>query len=132
MRLPCRVPWGWRMDARRFDDLSRLLASGVSRRRVLKTFAVTALGGLAVRSVGVAAAPSRELGEKCGTGRQCASGFCDTAQRPGQCACPPGTTACGGHAGSPIACVPACPAGQVLHPYVCRCCTPTDAGCIFA
>ncbi len=131
------------MDPRRFDDLSRLLASGVSRRHLLKSFAMMALGGLFVGSAEVAAAqPSRGLGETCGTDRQCASGFCYTAQRPGQCACPPGTSlpecpcppgtaACGGHAGSPIICVPACPEGQVLHPYVCKCCTPTESGCVF-
>ena len=117
------------MDPRRFDDLSRLLVSGVSRRRLLKAAAATALGGLFVGSAEVTtAAPSRGLGETCGTGRQCASGFCDTGQRPGQCACPPGTTPCGGHAGSPITCVPVCLQGQFLHPYTCQCVTPPTDG----
>ena len=124
------------MDSRRFDDLSRLLASGVSRRRVLKSCAMMALGGLFAGSAQVAAAEaSRGLGRTCGTDRQCASGFCDTTQRPGRCACPAGTTPCGGRAGSPITCVPDCPEGQVLHQYVCQCCTPTESGagseCVF-
>ena len=116
------------MDPRRFDDLSRLLASGVSRRRVLKSFAMMALGGLFAGSGEVvAASPARGLDERCGTDRQCASGFCDTTQRPGRCACPPGTTECGRHAGPPKGCFPNdyCPEGQFLHPYVCECFTPT-------
>ena len=117
------------MAEHHFDDLSRLLASGVSRRRMLQAVAATALGGLFVGSAAVAtAAPSRGLGETCGTDRQCASGFCDTAQRPGQCACPPGTIPCGGHAGSPITCVPVCPEGQFLNPSTCQCFTPSTAG----
>jgi hypothetical protein len=122
------------MDHRRLDDLSRFLAGSGSRRRLLKAIVVAAVGGALTRApVEVAARDKcRGLGETCGTGAQCCSGFCDTAQRPGRCACPPGTTPCGGHAGSPITCIPNCPEGQVLHPYVCQCCTPTESGCIFA
>ena len=122
------------MDHQRFDDLSRLLASGVSRRRILKaaTMATVAgLFGLGGRPGAGAGENCRSLGATCGTDRQCCSTFCDTGQRPGRCACPPGTTPCGGHAGSPITCVPVCQDGQVLHPYVCQCCTPTESGCAF-
>jgi hypothetical protein len=63
------------MDDRRFDDLTRRLASGNSRRQVLKTMAGGALGGLAgALGLGRAGAAG------CNTDAECARGeTCDSA-----------------------------------------------------
>lgn len=54
------------MDSNRFDDLTRALADGISRRQVLKLFVATVVGGL------VSTEPSG-----------------------GSASCPPGTVSCG-------------------------------------
>ena len=65
------------MDIRRFDAISRTLAAGFGRRRVLKAM----LGGVGVavlRSpVPAAAGGNKAVGAKCRQHAQCASGLCE-------------------------------------------------------
>ncbi len=109
------------MDGQRFDEMTRALATGTSRRRVLKGLTGGVLGTLAgalgVSRVG--AGHGRPNGATCIRNEHCASGYCDPQTR--RCACPEGTTACGD------ACVgTTCPAGAVLDPTSCTCvCTAT-------
>ena len=72
------------MDTHRFDDLTRVLAAGTSRRRVPKTLLAGAgAGTLAVLGMhrGAEAAESRPPGAACVANRHCASGVCDPATR---------------------------------------------------
>ena len=91
------------MDGHRFDDLTRALAAGTSRRRVLKGLlggaAGAALGSLGLGR-GAAAAP-RPVGATCIRADHCASGLCD--QRTRRCVCPPGLAACNGACLDPVA-----------------------------
>jgi hypothetical protein len=72
------------MDQERFDQLTRTLATGKSRRSVLKGLTGTAVGGLlAAVGMGEAVAkpagkPSKCYGENssCTNGKQCCSGTC--------------------------------------------------------
>ncbi len=75
------------MDDHRFDDLTRTLASGASRRSVLRGM-FGAAAGAALSMVGVTggsaktkdkAKQCRGLGKKCHVGDDCCSGACDAA-----------------------------------------------------
>ncbi|CAA9551503.1 MAG: conserved hypothetical protein with Kelch motif [uncultured Thermomicrobiales bacterium] len=82
------------MDGQRFDDLTRALAAGTSRRRVLKGL-LGGIGGGALALAGATkgdAARLRPLGANCNRDDKCASGVCDLATK--HCACPPGQVAC--------------------------------------
>lgn len=83
------------MDGQRFDNLSRKLASGVSRRAALKTvLGSTAAGLLAVGARDRAAAVlCRQPGVLCAKDAHCCSGICDPDTN--RCACPEGGTLCG-------------------------------------
>ena len=74
-----------------FDDLARTLASGASRRGVLKALLATAAGSLfAGGQGGVAlAAGCHRNGLGCDTNSQCCSGFCQTQNGESRCTCPP-------------------------------------------
>ena len=85
------------MDQERFDRIARTLASGQSRRGVLKGLTGTALGGLlAAVGAGEAGArgPCRAPNHKCGKGKHaqcctsgqvCADGACTTPPPPDPC-----------------------------------------------
>jgi len=73
------------VDQQRFDELTKAIASGVSRRGVLKTLAVGAVGGLLglVGARGAAAKrppptppPCQYLGAACSVGSDCCSTMC--------------------------------------------------------
>lgn len=109
-------PEGAVMDGSQFDQLARALATGTSRRRVLKRLVGGAAAG-ALALVGarseVDAAHGRPAGATCLVDLHCASGFCDPRNR--RCVCPPGQTACGG------GCIPACrPLDQCHAAGVCE------------
>ena len=83
------------MDGQRFDDLTRALAGGTSRRRLLKGL-LGGVGGGALTLAGVArgdAARLRPLGARCRLGDQCDTGICDPVTR--RCACPADQSVCG-------------------------------------
>jgi hypothetical protein len=74
------------MDGQRFDELTRLLASGTPRRRVLKGVAGGALGLLGLRtasSVRAGADMSVDIGGECSEDEECTLGSC----LEGVCAC---------------------------------------------
>jgi hypothetical protein len=78
------------MDPNRIDDLARVVGSGQSRRRILKTLAGGAFGALAA-SVGIgdaSAAKKRSAGNVCATNADCLSNHC-LSQGRGRaiCAC---------------------------------------------
>ena len=87
------------MDGTRFDTLTRELAT---RRRLLGALFGLAAGSSALAAAADAGAARRTCrlpGDKCVQGRQCCSGFCETATRRGRirrCVCPTGLTACRG------------------------------------
>lgn len=103
------------MDSRRFDDLTRLLAGGRSRRQVLKGLVGVALGGLAAgHAVRAAAAPRLvspirliRLRTRCRPNWPACGPGC----------CPPGLTCVNGQGCAPAGSVPCaagfCPAGLV-------------------
>jgi hypothetical protein len=99
------------MDPQRFDDLTRTVAGGVSRRRLLAG-AAAALGGALNRRP--AAAACAAYGRPCAADGSCCNG--STCQG-GVCRCPARAAVCNTASGP--ACV-ACPPGQILGAG-CRC-----------
>jgi hypothetical protein len=66
------------MEPKTLDHLARLVGSGQSRRRVLKSLAGGALGAIAA-SIGIGGASARALrsvGNSCASNADCASGLC--------------------------------------------------------
>lgn len=90
------------MDQERFDRITRTLATGQSRRGILKGLTGTAIGGL-LASVGMAEAsakgPCKSPKAKCGKGKNavcCESGVCNPDGTCGVDTCAPdGTPFCG-------------------------------------
>jgi hypothetical protein len=84
------------MDANRFDDFTKALATSTSRRQVLKTLAASAMGSIAA-FVGVgqvfARTACRPLGSVCSPLSVCCSGNCNRQSH--RCDCPSGQTNCG-------------------------------------
>jgi hypothetical protein len=83
------------MDPTKFDDLTKALATGTSRRQALKTIVATTLGsiiGLGSIDAAFAAQKCRALGSKCSHGDQCCSNYCAN----NVCTCSPGPTNCNG------------------------------------
>ena len=75
------------MDGPRFDDFTRRLATGTTRRQALRLGGGSVVAGLlalAGRSEVAADDTPKPLGKKCRKDAQCASGFCDPAT--GTCA----------------------------------------------
>lgn len=114
------------MDGSRFDDLTRTLAGGLNRRRLLKGMVGGVLGGfagLAGRGATAACPP----GQAAVSGNRC---VCKSTGRPpgadGTCPCPSGLTNCGGdcvdtgrssgHCGG---CGQACPVGPNVSAISC-------------
>src|SRR5437763_17176852 len=95
------------MDSQRFDDLARALASGASRRSVLKGLVATVAGG-ALSAIAGRETPSvgaqstcRTLGESCKNDSSCCTGqnlFCQQIGETGahRCECTSGFVACNG------------------------------------
>ena len=89
------------MDSERFDDLTRALASGVSRRQTLKLLGGSLAGGLMVfLGIGEAGADPpgcKREGKNCTRHDQCCSGTCCNTVccaagqvcQDGQCVAPP-------------------------------------------
>ena len=105
------------MDGSRFDALTRSLAAGADRRRLLAGLAGGLLG-LAGRGIG--AQTCREAGRLCVNNLDCCSEICDQ----NRCACPPGTAGCGGAClpyGRPCKAGDACCNGAACQGGVCRC-----------
>ena len=72
------------MDGQRFDELTRALATGTTRRQALQlgsTGLVASLLALAGRGEVAADDTPKPLGKKCRKDAQCASGFCDPVSR---------------------------------------------------
>ena len=72
------------MDGSRFDDLTRRMAMGTSRRQALRLGGgglATALLTLAGRGEAAADDTPKPLGKKCRKDKQCESGFCDPDTR---------------------------------------------------
>lgn len=70
------------MDPKRFDDLTRALANGISRRQALKLFAVMAVGGLlGLDRIGHASAACIADGYTCSSEADCCNpGCCDPCE----------------------------------------------------
>src|SRR5919109_4936913 len=90
------------MDEQRFDDLSRKLATSVSRRQAVKILGATALGGLGalIGARGAYAHQCRSIGDTCRSNAECCERVCIDFH----CACPGGTELCP----STNECLPAC------------------------
>jgi hypothetical protein len=86
------------VDEHRFDDFTRFLGTGHSRRVVLRVLAGGALAGALTRLRGGGGAKPPDgtcqpkPGGKCSDAIPCCNGFCDT----GQCPCATGKTLCHG------------------------------------
>ena len=119
------------MDSQQFDDLTRALATGSSRRKVLKGLFAGVAGAVGLRRVTPAnAATCRNLGEACRNDSSCCSGqglFCDTVGTTGaqrcECDLSQGFVNCGGQcfstncpAGATFSCAGGCqcPSGSEL------------------
>ena len=126
------------MDGHQFDDLTRTLASGTSRRRVLKGIGGAAAAG-AFTLLGMkrsdAAPRCRELGKPCQSDAQC----CDRACTNFKCACPVGSTACNNvclvdttfltDEGNCGGCGIACSAGETCCNGVCQATETDETNC---
>jgi hypothetical protein len=128
------------MDDRRFDDLTRVFASGISRRSLVKWMAGIAGGAtvVAARQSDVAAAGLGEacddISAICTTGLDCVSSICcietgETCSSGSQCcsqACDPnGNTCCEGLGA-------ACPGSDCCGALTCEngfCCAPEGFNC---
>jgi len=78
------------MDGQRFDELTRALVSGTSRRRVLGGIVGAALGAVGLRKTrGVDAQGCGEFNDACFNNGECCSGECFIPQgrRRGKCTC---------------------------------------------
>jgi hypothetical protein len=104
------------MDQHRFDDLTRALALGRSRRQILKGLVGAMAAGLtALRGgqTGALAARNQPVGAPCARAGECASrfcvdGVCCDSSCTGQCeSCATGT--CSPVSGAPVGNRPACP-----------------------
>lgn len=106
------------MDDRRFDELTRRLAQGVSRRAAVKVGVAALLAGFGLRGHTAA--------------QQCPPG--QTANRKGDCSCPAGTDACPNgcfdrkrDANNCGDCGNVCRPGEVCRKGECRC--PAGVAC---
>ena len=64
------------MDATRFDDLTKALATSNSRRAALKAIGAALGGALGLSSIGTAFAMCQPARHACGTPKQCCSNVC--------------------------------------------------------
>ncbi len=124
------------MDSSRFDEFTKILVNGTSRRQALKTIAATVVGGVfgLSRAGEALASHCRHLGHTCEHNTECCSGFC----HDGRCRCLPDQQRCDQQCCSPGSfcfegeCI-FCPEGS----RICNdhCCPPdsfcTEFGCAF-
>ena len=107
------------MNDDRFDDLTKALATGASRRGTLKALVAVAAAGL-VAVVGrrqVAATqrpPCQPFGEICRVDVHCCTGTCTDFR----CACPPGLP---NLCPATQQCLGACPEGKAFNAATCQC-----------
>lgn len=126
------------MDPNRFDHLTKSLASGLSRRRVLGGVLGAVGGALGLRGA-ASAAFCHGLGGTCATKANCCgsavcvSGTCQPPFSGGGAGCLPGFTSCGGQCKLLLndtqncgACGNVCPADQPVCGGRCLC---TDTSC---
>ena len=110
------------MDQDRFDQRTRALGAGRSRRGMLKAVGAAALGAVGLHAGAAEADLCKTTAKACSKGSQCCSGNCTpdpgktSVTASGAICCPAGqiqtsTGQCG------------CPSGTTLHNGVC--CTPT-------
>jgi hypothetical protein len=105
------------MEPRRFDQLTKTLASSTSRRQALKAAAVAAVGGvLGWRATGTASAQGNSA-----CAHWCAAVFGADTPAAGQC-----TSAAAHGTGLCYTCGPASPGGGVAPAAIC--CTHTSSG----
>lgn len=109
------------MDDERFEELSKTLATTVSRRQAVRIIGATAAGGFAslVGARGAFARQCRDVGSNCRSNAECCSRFCDTATFKCGPSCGPEQVVCEGQ------CVGPCPGGMVISPTTCQCVCPT-------
>ncbi len=114
------------MDDRRFDDLTKQVASSSSRRYFLRSLAVAAAGvGFSLKGPQALAAQPvpkcQPLGHKCSANVQCCSRYCDKNGK--QCVCPPDIEiACNNR------CVALC--HEVGNPCQASLCDPATGRCV--
>src|SRR5438094_879279 len=109
------------MDGKRFDDLTKMLASATDRRQFIRAVVGSVAGG-AVALLGVTGAEARKcrpLDMNCRSNADCCSGFCPNTTY--KCACPAGTIPCKG------VCIPVCTASDQCH--VAGVCNPVTGQC---
>ena len=104
------------MDGERFDDLTRKLAGGVSRRRALGLLAGGTVGALGAAFGRGRRAAAQDIDDACFSNADCESGFCNRPQgrRRGKCADVSDCPFCGLLIGSPC-----CPPAQCFGGIVC-------------
>jgi hypothetical protein len=135
------------MDSNKFDEITRSLANGVSRRKMLKGLLAGAAGvvGLSRAATLEAASTCRNLGDACKSTASCCSGaglFCQDVGATGAKRCECDTSAgfinCSGTCVKASVCCTApevacngrcvdstCPAGQSFNQGTCSCGCPT-------
>jgi hypothetical protein len=106
------------MDEQRFDELSKKLATSVSRRQALRIMGTTAVGGLGALFGARGAfahhnAQCRDVGDNCRSNAEC----CDRVCLDFHCVCPGGTVLCPGT----NECLPECSGPRVFNPDTCQC-----------
>jgi hypothetical protein len=115
------------MDDQQFDQLSKSLATSVSRRQAMKVLGATAIGGVAALfgARGASAhhnARCKDIGDNCRSNAECCERVCVDFH----CVCPGGTVLCPGT----NECLPACPGGRIFNPDTCECeCPPGTSPC---
>lgn len=108
------------MDDQQFDQLSKSLATSVSRRQAMKILGATAAGGMAALfgARGASAhhnANCRDFDDNCRSNAECCTGACINFH----CGCAEGTVICQDR------CVPVCTPPRILDPDSCTCeCDP--------
>src|SRR5690349_5723735 len=107
------------MDDLRFDALTKSLAGGLTRRRILAGVAAVAT---VLRAVPAGAVTKRRRGEICRKDGECASGVCGPKDAPGRQRCQAGT-------GDGCAEPSECGGGQCLEGICCSAADLCEGGC---
>ena len=115
------------MDEQRFDELSKKLATSVSRRQAVKILGATAAGGLGALFGARGAfahhnANCRSVGDNCRANAECCAGACVDFH----CVCPGGSVLCP----ATNECLPVCQGETFFNPDTCECeCAPGTSKC---
>ncbi len=122
------------MSGERFDDFTKAVARGTTRRGFLKRLAGSVAGaGLSLSGASAVSAEDpvtkcKNLTEKCVLDIDCCSKFCD--KNGNQCACTADEIACQDPNSGQLKCVPRCATG--LGPCKVDACDPATGQCIVA